>query len=184
MTLSIVLHGVESTGKSVLAERLARHFGTLWVPEYGRAHAETHGIDMTEEDLLLIGRTQAAMIAAAMPGATRFLFADTDSLMTSAWAEMMIGHAPKALLTYPKADLYLQLEPDVAWIADPVRIYGDAQVRARFAQICRNMLEQSGVRWAAIGGDWDARFARAVAIVEALEPPNASQGFDLAQENE
>ena len=52
MIRTIVLHGVESTGKSVLAERLARHFGTVWVPEYGRSYAETHGVDMDEADLL------------------------------------------------------------------------------------------------------------------------------------
>ncbi|HUD94767.1 ATP-binding protein [Sphingobium sp.] len=184
MTFRVVLHGVESTGKSVLAERLARHFNTIWVPEYGRTHAETHGVDMDEEDLLTIGRTQAAMIEAALPAANRFLFADTDSLMTAAWADMMIGHVPEVLLTYPKADLYLLMEADVAWVPDEVRIYGDAPVRACFAEISRNMLEKSGVVWAPVGGDWDARFAGAVRLVEALERPKRSSGFDLAQENE
>ena len=101
MIRTIVLHGVESTGKSVLAERLARHFGTVWVPEYGRSYAETHGVDMDEADLLLIGRTQAEMIEAAKSRADHVLFADTDALMTAAWAAMMIGHVPTDLLTYP-----------------------------------------------------------------------------------
>lgn len=184
MTLCIVLHGVESTGKSVLAERLAAHFGTIWVPEYGRTHAETHGVDMGEDDLRLIGRRQAAMIAAALPKARRFLFADTDSLMTAAWAEMMIGHVPKDLMTYQRADLYLLLEPDVAWVPDAVRIYGDDPVRARFAEISRAVLVQAGVRWASIGGDWDARFAQAVAMIENLTPAKTLQGFDLRRENE
>ena len=184
MTFSIVLHGVESTGKSLLAQRLASHFGTIWVPEYGRVRAETHGVDMDEQDLLLIGRTQAAMIDAAMPGAHRFLFADTDSLMTAAWAEMMIGHIPDVLLTYPKADLYLLMEADVPWVPDQVRIYGDDPVRARFADISRTVLERSGVRWASVGGDWDARFERAVSLIQAMAPPQTSLGFDLAQENE
>lgn len=184
MTFRVVLHGVESTGKSVLAERLARHFDTIWVPEYGRTHAETHGVDMDEQDLLTIGRTQAAMIEAAVAKAHRFLFADTDSLMTAAWAEMMIGHVPEVLLSYPKADLYLLMEPDVAWVPDAVRIYGDDWVRTRFAEISRNMLEKSGVVWASVGGDWDARLAEAVRLVEALERPKPSSGFDLAQESE
>ncbi|MDO7836225.1 ATP-binding protein [Sphingobium sp. HBC34] len=184
MTISVVLHGVESTGKSVLAERLAGHFGTIWVPEYGRTHAEIHGVAMDEADLLLIGRTQAAMIAAAMPRANRFLFADTDSLMTAAWAQMMIGHVPKDLMTYQRADLYLLLEPDVAWVPDALRIYGDDPVRARFADISRAVLEQAGVHWASIGGDWDARFAQAVTIVENFAPPKSLQGFDLRRENE
>ncbi|WP_298401695.1 ATP-binding protein [Sphingobium sp.] len=184
MTLTIVLHGVESTGKSVLAEKLARHFDTVWVPEYGRTHAETHGVDMDEADLLTIGQTQAAMIDAAKSDARRFLFADTDSLMTAAWAEMMIGHIPPELLTYPKADLYLLMEADVAWVPDSVRIYGDDPVRTHFADISRAVLESSGVRWASISGGWDSRFAQAVALIARLTPSNAPSGFDLAQESE
>lgn len=170
MIRTIILHGVESTGKSVLAERLARHFGTVWVPEYGRSYAETHGVDMDEADLLLIGRTQAEMIEAAKSRADHVLFADTDALMTAAWAAMMIGHVPTDLLTYPHGDLYLSMEPDMPWVPDAVRVYGDAAVRARFAGICQDMLEQAGVPWLSIGGDWDARFTRAAEAVEALAP--------------
>lgn len=182
MTISIVLHGVESTGKSVLTERLAVHFDTLWVPEYGREHAETHGVDMDEADLLLIGHRQTEMIAAAAAKARHILFSDTDSLMTAAWAQMMIGHVPSALMTYPKADLYLLMEVDVPWVPDAVRIYGDDPIRARFAEISRNMLEAAGVRWASIGGDWDARFARAVTLIEAMFPSKLR--FDLASKTE
>ena len=52
--LTVCLHGVESVGKSMLAERLAAHYGTLLVPEYGRAHCELYGTDCREKDLLLI----------------------------------------------------------------------------------------------------------------------------------
>ncbi len=188
-TQTIVLHGVESTGKSFLAEKLAAHFDTIWIPEYGRAHAETHGVEMDEADLLLIGQAQSAMIEAGKRIATRRLFVDTDSLMTAAWADMMIGRRPDALLTHPKADLYILLEPDVAWVDDGTRIYGDDPVRARFAGISQSVLEQSGVRWASVGGDWNARFERAVALIESMALPKTSQaktsqGFDLSQESE
>lgn len=167
-TRTIVLHGVESTGKSVLAERLARHFESVWVPEYGRAQAEVHGVEMDAADLTLIGDAQTAMIAAWKRWATRFLFADTDALMTAAWARMMLGTAPDALLTHPRADLYLLLEPDVAWVDDGTRIYGADASRAKFAELCRAVLGEAGVRWVAIRGDWDARFDAAVAAVEEL----------------
>lgn len=188
MTRVIVLHGVESTGKSVLAARLAAHFGVAWVPEYGRTHAETHGVEMDAGDLSLIARTQSAMIAAARDAARRaghrFVIADTDSLMTAAWARMMLGDVPPDLMTGPHADLYLLLRDDVPWVADPVRIYGDVAARTHFAGIAQAVLEEAGVRWSAIGGDWDARFTAAVARIEQLERAQPMQAFDLNQENE
>jgi len=167
---SICLHGVESTGKSQMSERLARHFGTIWVPEYGRAHCETHGLELSEEDLLLIGRAQAAMIAASLPWCERRLIVDTDALMTAAWCEMLLGRVPEALLAYPKADLYLLLEPDVEWVDDGTRFFGTPEARARFDAACRAVLDRAGVRWLPIGGGWDERFDGAVAAIASLPP--------------
>ena len=39
----IAILGAESTGKSTLAETLARRHGTLWVPEYLREFVDTMG---------------------------------------------------------------------------------------------------------------------------------------------
>jgi NadR type nicotinamide-nucleotide adenylyltransferase len=165
---SICLHGVESTGKSVMSDRLARHFGTIWVPEYGRAHCETHGLELTEADLLLIGQAQAAMVEASRPWCDRRLIVDTDALMTAAWCEMLLSRIPEALLSYPKADLYLLLEPDVEWVDDGTRFFGAPDRRARFAAICRRLLEEAGVQWVSIGGRWEERFERAVAAIEGM----------------
>ena len=41
--IRVCFHGAESTGKSVLAQRLQQRFGWPWVAEYGREYAETHG---------------------------------------------------------------------------------------------------------------------------------------------
>ena len=60
--LTVCLHGIESVGKSTLAELLARHYQTTLVIEYGRSHCETHGTSCSVDDLLLIGRAQQAMI--------------------------------------------------------------------------------------------------------------------------
>lgn len=164
--MTICLHGPESTGKSVMAERLAERFGTIWVPEYGRAYCELHGTDLDEAELLLIGREQDALNRAALRRAKRLLFVDTDPLMTAAWCQMMLGHMPEALFGYAKADLYLMLEPDVAWQEDDVRIFGGAEERARFAEICRQVLDRAGVSWVSISGGWEQRVERAVNAVE------------------
>ncbi len=165
--LTVCLHGVESVGKSMLAERLAAHYGTLLVPEYGRAHCEQYGTDCREQDLLLIGRAQQAMIDAARPWCDRRLIVDTDALMTAAWSQMMIGHMPDELLRKSKADLYLVLGMDAPFIDDGTRVFGDPADRARFDGIARGVLADAGVRTAEISGSWDERFDAACVAIDA-----------------
>jgi len=168
---TICLHGPESTGKSVLSERLARHFGTIWTPEYGRAHCELNGFDLDAAGLVTIAEVQQAMIAASLPWCDRRLIADTDALTTAAWSIMILGRVPEALPMTPLADLYLLTDIDVPWKDDGTRYYPDPDRRRAFMRACREVLDRAGANWVEISGTWEERFARAVAAIEALGPP-------------
>jgi NadR type nicotinamide-nucleotide adenylyltransferase len=166
--ITICLHGAESTGKSVLAEQLAARFGAVWVPEYGRTYCEEKGTDLTMADLLAIAEGQAMANAAAMAARPRLVILDTDQLMTAAWAEMLFGKVPDALMAYPKADHYLLFAPDVPWVDDGTRFFGKGPLRARFAALAAEMLHRTAVPFTRISGDWAAREAGAVAAIQAL----------------
>jgi NadR type nicotinamide-nucleotide adenylyltransferase len=161
----VCLHGAESTGKSTLAAELARRLETTWVGEYGRSHCEVHRDPLSRDDLLLIGAAQAAMIEAAAPWAGPWLVVDTDPLMTAAWCEMLLGETPQALLEYPRADLYLLLEPDLPWIDDGTRFFAREDERRRFAGFVEDVLERTGVPFVRIGGTGQARTDRALQAV-------------------
>lgn len=167
-SLTVCLHGVESVGKSTLAEQLARHFQTVEVPEYGRAHCEAHGTDCRESDLLLIGLAQQAEIEAARAWCNRLLIADTDALMTAAWSQMMIGYVPDQLVCHRQADLYLMLAPDIPFVDDGTRVFGEPEQRARFDRIARDVLKLTRAPVVEISGQGEARLAAAVAAVERL----------------
>jgi NadR type nicotinamide-nucleotide adenylyltransferase len=166
--LTVCLHGIESVGKSSLAERLADHYRTAFVPEYGRSHCEVHGTDCREDDLLLIGDAQQAMIAAARPWANRLLIADTDALMTAAWSQMMIGYMPDQLICHRKADLYLMLGTEAPFVDDGTRVYKTSGQRERFNRIAHDTLMLSRANFVEISGSWDERFHAAVAAIDAL----------------
>jgi NadR type nicotinamide-nucleotide adenylyltransferase len=170
--VTICLHGIESVGKSSLAQRLADHYATTFVPEYGRSHCEAHGTDCREEDLMLIGEAQQAMIEAARPWANRLLVADTDALMTAAWSQMMIGYLPDQLICHRKADLYLMLGTDAPFVDDGTRVYKTPEERARFDRIARDTLTVSRANFIEIRGTWDQRFEAAVAAIDALVEQN------------
>lgn len=173
--IRVCLHGAESTGKSTLARKLAARFDCPVVAEYGRTYAETHGTAFTLEDLLAIAREQDRLMREAAATGPDLLLLDTDPLMSAAWAEMLFGTVPDALLACEKAELYLLFSPEVPWVADGTRAFGTTDARARFAAIAEDILIRAGVPYCIIDGDWAARERKAAEAVAAalsrsLEP--------------
>ena len=166
----ICLHGPESTGKSVLSKRLAAHFDTIWVPEYGRVHCELNGLELDAAGVTLIADTQRAMTEAALPWCNRRLIVDTDALTTAAWSIMLLGEVPDTIPLKPDADHYLLFDVDVPWADDGTRYFPDPADRRRFMTACEDVLERAGARWTLISGAWDERFDKAVAAIEAIGP--------------
>jgi len=164
---TICLHGPESTGKSTLAPELAKHFDTIWLPEYGRTYCEVFGLALTMADLLAIGRTHAAMTETAKRFANRRLILDTDPLMTAAWAEMLFHQSDPWFGGFQDtADLYLLLDIDIPWIDDGTRFFGSEEQRRKFFDCSRDQLERRGIPYALISGPAEERFDRSIAAIE------------------
>lgn len=165
---TICLHGAESSGKTVLAGRLAAHFGAESVPEYGRIWCETYGTDLSMDDLVSIARIHDRMIREALARADRRLILDTDPLMTAVWADMLFGRRDPWFDAWDStADFYLLLDIDLPWQDDGTRFFGGTEERERFQALSQAELERHGVRWARVGGEGEARFENAVAAIAA-----------------
>ncbi|WP_420138887.1 AAA family ATPase [Sphingomonas sp.] len=164
---TICLHGPESTGKTTLTRRLAEHFGTLYVPEYGRTYCEQYGLDLTMDDLVTIGRTHCAMTAALVRLCRQRLFLDTDPLMTAVWADMLFQQRDPWFERFDTtAKLYLLLDIDMPWIDDGTRFFGDRDRRRQFFDLSRAELERRGVVYRVIRGTFEERFENALAAIE------------------
>jgi NadR type nicotinamide-nucleotide adenylyltransferase len=164
----ICLHGPESTGKSTLIEQLARHFDTMFVPEYGRTFAERRGTDFSMADLVMIAETHDAMTQSALASGADPLFLDTDPLMTAVWADMLFGtRDPWFDRWKATADLYLLLDIDLPWVDDGTRMFGTTEARQRFFDLSKAELDRRGVDWRLIGGQGQVRFDHALAAIAA-----------------
>jgi len=163
---TICLHGPESTGKTTLAPQLARHFDTLFVPEYGRTYCEQYGLSLQMDDLVAIGRTHAAMTRALLRQCNQRLVLDTDPLMSAVWADMLFGRRDPWFDAFlDTADLYLLLDIDMPWIDDGTRFFGDEERRRRFFDLSRAELDRRGLNYRVIGGPPEARFERAIEAI-------------------
>lgn len=167
--IRITLVGPESTGKSTLSRDLAKHFHTLWVPEFSRIYAGNKNGPLTVEDVAPIAAGQIASEDALIPLATRVIFLDTDLVMTAMYAELYYGACPPAVREAARArlaDLYLLLEPDVPWVADPARDmpHRRPEIRDRIAALLKGW----GARVVSIEGTWPERFQQAQFAVGSL----------------
>ena len=166
---TICLHGPESTGKTTLAPRLARHFDTMYVPEYGRTYCEQYGLSLRMDDLVTIGRTHSAMTQALLRQCNQRLFLDTDPIMTAVWADMLFDWRDPWFDSFEDtADLYLLLDIDLPWVDDGTRFFGDDGRRRRFFDLSLAELERRELNYRIIGGPPEQRFDRALeAIADA-----------------
>jgi len=168
MTLrTICLHGPESTGKSTMSTRLAAHFGSPVITEFGRTYCERYGIDLTMSDLVMIAHTQDLSVRAAVAAGRWPVIVDTDALMSAVWADMMFGRRDPWFARWENtADLYLLFDIDLPWVEDGTRMFGTAEARRRFFDLSREELDRRGVPWVMVRGEGEARYANALAAIE------------------
>jgi len=123
--IKIVVLGAESTGKSDLCEALAKHYNTVWVPEYAREYFNHSDIyNYTLSDLEIIAQKQMALEEAYLKKANRFLFCDTGLITLKIWAELEFKECPKSikdLMAKNHCDYFLITNNEVEWQKDEQR---------------------------------------------------------------
>jgi NadR type nicotinamide-nucleotide adenylyltransferase len=168
---SVCLHGPESTGKSTMAPRLAQHFDTKCVAEFGRTYCEAFGTDLTMADLVMIAHAHDAKVRAAVASGDHPVILDTDPLMTAVWADMLFGRRDPWFDRWDNyADLYLLLDIDLPWVGDGTRMFGSEQTRRRFFDLSKRELERRGVQWTIVGGEGAHRFMNTLRAIDSARP--------------
>jgi HTH-type transcriptional regulator, transcriptional repressor of NAD biosynthesis genes len=165
----VLLVGPESTGKTTLAQQLAAHFATTWVPEYGREYVVARGNRFAYDDVLPIAFGQAESEETRAREANRLLFCDTDWLTTLVWSEFYFGRSPLALqrlVAERRYDLTLLLDVDLPWENDGTRELGHR--RAEFRDAIRAELTSRRIPYTTIQGTGPARLHAAIAAVQPL----------------
>jgi len=127
--VKVVLFGPESTGKSTLSELLARHYNTVWVPEYAREYLQDKWNNLRktceQKDLIPIAIGQMGLENELAKKADRILICDTDLLETKVYSEEYYGGFVDPDLdraaTESQYDLYLLSYIDTPWEADDLR---------------------------------------------------------------
>lgn len=165
----VCIYGPESTGKSTLTKKLAKHFDTIYCDEYARSLLNFKNGDVVYSDIEKIGRGHKASEEALALQANKILFSDTDIITTLIWSNVLFKKCPawvKNEIDNRQYDLYLLLDVDVPWIKDAQRYLPTK--RKWFLNLCIKELKKRNRKFVLIGGSWDDRFKKAVKEVKKI----------------
>ncbi|TVZ15798.1 AAA family ATPase [Maribacter sp. MAR_2009_72] len=172
--LKVVLFGPESTGKTTLSEQLARHYHTVWVPEYAREYLQDKWNNERKtcepHDLLPIAAGQMRLENELTKKATNILICDTDLLETKVYSEAYyIGDCDPILEKYAlenSYDLYLLTYIDIPWEADDLR--DKPNERTEMFSYFKETLEKYGKNFITLKGDKKTRLEKAINHIDQL----------------
>lgn len=127
--IKVVLFGPESTGKTTLSQQLARHYDSIWVPEYARKYLQKKWNNKRKtcepKDLLPIAVGQIKSENKLAKKTNSVLICDTDLLETKVYSENYYSNTCDPIIEKyaleNKYDLYFLTYIDTPWVADDLR---------------------------------------------------------------
>lgn len=172
--------GTESCGKSTLVRNLSKYFNTTYVEEAGRFICdEAGGIDnMQKYHYFEILFKHKQLEKEALEHANKVLLIDTDSLITLYYYQLGFGNEDKTDCEFEKIataisylndyDLYIFLEPDVKWVQDGTRTYGEDEVRKENNDKLKKILDTNNIKYVSINGNYQERYEKSKEKVKQL----------------
>lgn len=176
-TKKVVVIGTESCGKTTLVQKLALHYNTVYVNEVGREICDlSGGIEkMTKDDYHDILLKHKELEIKKIKEANKVLFIDTEAIVTLYYYKLMFGEEDddiiklgSSIIAKNNYDLYLFLEPDVEWIQDGTRTFGDCKVRISNNNLLKKMLSEYNIKYISISGDYLTRFEKSIDLINQL----------------
>jgi len=170
----IALTGAESTGKSTLAEALAKHYEVPFIPEFARDYVRNIHRKYTYEDVEFIARQQIEQYEKFVSENRVVVILDTWLLITKVWFDVVFHQVPEWLdesIQKYKIDLFLVCDTDLPWEADDVRENG-GENRNKLQERYINEIRSYNFPYEIIQGVDDARVQNAVKSIESVRSLN------------
>lgn len=179
-TKKVCIIGTESCGKTTLVRNLAKVLNTTHVEEAGRYICDdAGGIDnMQPWHYFEILFKQKELEKEALKHANKVLLIDTDSLITLYYYKLGFENTEEFNTHFETIateisylnnyDLYIFLEPDVKWIQDGTRTYGDELVRIENNKKLKKIFDDNNIKYVCISGDYQERYSKTKKMILEL----------------
>lgn len=172
--IKVVLFGPESTGKTTLSRQLARHYSSVWVPEYARDYLQDKWNNERKtcepKDLLPIAIGQMQLENHLAQKTDTVLICDTDLLETKVYSEAYYsGTCDPILERYAvnnSYDVYFLTYIDTPWEADDLR--DKPNERERMFKAFESALIKHNKEYVLLKGDKKERLETAINYIDDL----------------
>jgi NadR type nicotinamide-nucleotide adenylyltransferase len=168
----LVLIGVESSGKTTLAQALAEKLQGTYVPEYARMYLDAHGLSYQQEDLLAIAKGQSELIKEACNKEVQWIVCDTDLLVIKVWSEQVFGSCDAWIEEQIKNEpshFYILCAPDIDWEYDPQRTLPNLEDRLALHKHYKSLLQQLHCNFIEVNGALSNRVQQVIAALSKGE---------------
>jgi len=172
--VKVVLFGPESTGKTTLSIQLARHYHTVWVPEFARDYLQDKWNNQRKtcenHDLIPIAIGQIKLENELAKKADKVLFCDTDLLETKVYSQEYYGGFVDEKLDEAarknEYDLYLLTYIDTPWEADDLR--DRPELRQEMFNAFEKALQEHHKNYILLKGDKQTRLETATKAIDKI----------------
>jgi HTH-type transcriptional repressor of NAD biosynthesis genes len=172
--VKIVLFGPESTGKTTLSKQLARHYNTVWTPEFAREYLQEKWNNerkiCEKDDLIPIAIGQMNLENTLAKKADKLLICDTDLLETKVYSEEFYGGSVDTKLNDAayknEYDLYLLTYIDTPWEEDDLR--DRPEQRLEMFNAFENALKKHKKNYILLKGDKEKRLKNATEAIDKI----------------
>ncbi len=172
--VKVVLFGPESTGKTTLSTQLARHYNTVWAPEFAREYLQNKWNNQRKtcenSDLIPIAIGQMKLENELVKKADKVLICDTDLLETKVYSQEYYGGFVDPKLDKAakenKYDLYLLTYIDTPWEADDLR--DRPEIRLEMFNAFEKALKDHNKNYILLKGDKETRLEKAIGAIDKI----------------
>jgi HTH-type transcriptional regulator, transcriptional repressor of NAD biosynthesis genes len=170
----IVVVGAESTGSTTLAKDLAKHYRTVWVPEYGRPYSEGRlSLELEKfwnpEEFIAIAKGQNELENSLAERSNGMIICDTDAFATSIWYERYLGSRSPLVESISRKidhDLYILTGDEIPFVQDGTR--DGENIRHWMHQRFIERLEEDSKPYIIVRGSPEERLQAAVKAIDQL----------------
>lgn len=171
----ITICGGESSGKSIMVDKLANVFNTSSAWEYGREYVfdklggDEDSLQYSDYEKIVSGHQTNVLYAAR--NANKFALVDTDYITTLAFCltyENRDNPIIREFVRNYKFDLTILLENNVKWVNDGLRSIGQTDRRVKFQNLLKELYREYGIQYITVkSDDYEKRYLACKEIIKA-----------------